>query len=114
MQAIRLSDIRPFIFEHVELSKSHSENGMALDARNMSQVEDYLIRKTDRLLEKLDVSKKRDELKLPLIRLKIENTGFPVIKSKRLTEYFINKIANPMDFMQFYKKSGFISGLNAG
>ena len=80
----------------------------------MTQVEDFLIRKTDRLLTKMDTSKKRKELQLPLVRLKIENTGFPVVKSKRLTEYFINKIANPMDFMQFYKKSGFISGLNAG
>lgn len=53
-----------------------------------------------------------EELKLPLIRLKIENTGFPVIKSKRVTDHFMNKIANPMDFLQFYKKSGFISGLN--
>ena len=114
VQAIRLNDIRPFIFEHIELTKSQTENGISLDARNMTQLEDFLIKKTDRLLERLDVSKKKPELRLPLVRLKIENTGFPVIKSKRITEYFINKIANPMDFMQFYKKSGFISGLNAG
>ena len=99
IQAIRLNDIRPFIFEHVELSKSHTENGITLDARNMSQIEDFLIKRIDRLLEKLDVSKKKEELKLPLIRLKIENTSFPVIKSKRLTEYFMNKIANPTDFL---------------
>ena len=79
----------------------------------MTQIEDFLIKKIERLLQRMDVSNKRKELQLPLVRLKIENTGFPVIKSKRVTDYFINKIANPMDFLQFYKKSGFISGLNA-
>lgn len=113
IQAIRLNDIRPFIFDHIELSKSQTENGISLDARNMTQIEDFLIKRVERLLTGLDVSKKRPELLVPLVRLKIENTGFPVIKSKRVTDHFMNKIANPMDFLQFYKKSGFISGLNA-
>lgn len=80
----------------------------------MSQIEDFLIKRTERVISNLDFSKKKKELMLPLVRLKIENTGFPVIKSKRVTDHFINKIANPMDFLQFYKKSGFISGLNGG
>jgi len=29
-----------------------------------------------------------------------------VIKSKRLVDHFIHRIANIADFMQFYKKSG--------
>lgn len=112
IQAIRLNDIRPFVFDHVELSKSQTENGISLDPRNMTQIEDFLIRRIERILQQQDFSKKRPELRLPLVRLKIENTGFPVIKSKRVTDHFLNKIANPMDFLQFYKKSGFISGLN--
>ena len=109
-----MNDIRPFIFDHIELSKSTTENGITLDARNMTQIEDFLIRRVERLLKgrEDETSKKRPELTLPLIRLKIENTGFPVIKSKRVTDFFMNRIANPMDFLQFYKKSGFIPGLN--
>jgi hypothetical protein len=49
---------------------------------------------------------------LPLVRLKIENTGFPVVKSKKLNDYFQHKIANPLDFLQFYKKNAFMAGLN--
>jgi len=46
------------------------------------------------------------------VRLKIENTGFPVIKSKKLNDYFSNKLANPLDFLQFYKKNAFMAGLH--
>jgi len=41
-----------------------------------------------------DRKNKPAELSLPLIRLKIENSGFSVIKSKRLNDHFINSIAN--------------------
>jgi len=53
------------------------------------------------------------EMQLPLVRLKIENTNFPVIKSKRINDIFMNRVANPTDFLQFYKKAGFMASLNA-
>ena len=60
----------------------------------------------------MELEDKEHDLKLPLIRLKIENTGFPVIKSKRITDYFAARIANTTDFLQFYKKTGFISSIH--
>ena len=51
------------------------------------------------MLDSVDTSNKLAELKLPLLRLRIENTGFPVIKSKKLVDHFINRIANITDFM---------------
>lgn len=59
------------------------------------------------MLDGVDTTNKLAELKLPLLRLRIENTGFPVIKSKKLVDHFINRIANITDFMQFYKRSGY-------
>lgn len=50
IQAVRLNDIRPFVFDHVELSKSQTENGISLDARNMTQIEEFLIKRIERLL----------------------------------------------------------------
>ena len=43
---------------------------------------------------KNDINKENPELNLPLVRLKIENTGFAVIKSKKINDHFINRIAN--------------------
>lgn len=61
------------------------------------------------MLEKLKENNKEvpPELAMPMVRLKIENTGFSVIKSKRINDHFINRIANSQDFLQFYKKSGY-------
>lgn len=46
-----------------------------------------------------DQKNKPAELAMPIIRLKIENTGFSVIKSKRINDHFINRIANQVDFL---------------
>lgn len=77
-----------------------------LDPKNSHMLEDYLIGRIGKMLDSIDLSQKLPELKLPLLRLRIENTGFPVIKSKRLVDHFLHRIANISDFMQFYKKSG--------
>lgn len=88
-----------------------------LDHRDPSQIEDFLIRKIESMISKLEQSgslaNKPPELALPLVRLKIENTNFPVIKSKRINDHFMNRVANPIDFLQFYKKAGFMASLNA-
>ncbi len=64
------------------------------------------------MISGLDISKKIKELQLPLIRLKIEITGFPVLKSKKINDYFQNKVANASDFLYFYKKNGFMSSVH--
>jgi len=67
---------------------------------NLAQIEDFLINKIDKMLGALPSSaKKLKDLQMPLVRLKIENTGFPVIKSKKINDYFSNKLANPQDFL---------------
>ena len=86
IQAIRLQNVRPFIFEQLELSKVQP----TLDPKNAHQLEDYLIGKIDKVLESVDVANKLNELKLPLVRIRIENTGYPVVKSKRLVDHFSN------------------------
>jgi len=59
-----------------------------------------LINKIDKMIATLpSAAKKLKDLQLPMVRLKIENTGYPVIKSKKLNDYFSNKIANPLDFL---------------
>jgi Mre11 DNA-binding presumed domain len=51
------------------------------------------------MLANVPAAKRLKELDLPMVRLKIENTGYPVIKSKKLNDYFLNTIANPQDFL---------------
>ncbi|TNV82300.1 hypothetical protein FGO68_gene4878 [Halteria grandinella] len=103
-QPIRMHNVRPFVFDQIELSKiTHPQ---PLDPRNNHQLEDFLIHRISKLLDTVDTTSKLPELKLPLLRLRIEHSGYPVVKSKRLVDHFNDKIANITDFMQFYKKSG--------
>lgn len=92
--------MRPFAFDQLELRSS------GLDPRNSHQLEDFLIQKINKMLDGLDLASKLPEIKLPLLRLRVEHSGFPVLKSKRLVDHFLNRIANISDFLQFYKKSG--------
>lgn len=83
-----MANIRPFAFDHIELGKAQ------LQADDMTSCEDFLIRKVDQLIAALPPAKHKD-LKLPLVRLKIEHSNFPVIKSKRINDYFCQRVANP-------------------
>jgi len=40
----------------------------------------------------------------PLIRLKVEYTGFPTINPQRFGQRFVGKVANPNDFLLFHRK----------
>lgn len=48
-----------------------------------------------------------DSDKLPLIRLKIEYTGFKIPRILRIKEHFEGEIANEQDFLQFWQKKSF-------
>ncbi len=74
--------MRSFVFDHVELNKSQ------ISAQNPQQLEDFVIGKVEKMLAAIPQTKRMKELNLPLVRLKIEHTGFPVIKSKKINDTF--------------------------
>jgi len=46
---------------------------------------------------------------LPYLRLKLEYTGYGVIRSRDLNRFLEGKIANIKDFLHFYKKQGMLA-----
>jgi hypothetical protein len=68
------------VFDHLELNKVQPP----LDPRDIKAIEDYLIFKVDRMVKSVEeeCKNKPPELSMPMIRLKIENSGYSVIKSK--------------------------------
>jgi hypothetical protein len=95
-----LTSIRPLIFQHVELKDS------GIDKRETSKVENYLIDIVNKMIDKANIlyPKRPERVKMPLIRLKVEGTGYDIVRSMRLASHFQDKIANKGDFLQFYKK----------
>ncbi|PHJ24215.1 mre11 dna-binding domain-containing protein [Cystoisospora suis] len=45
-----------------------------------------------------------EQKKLPLVRLRVEHTGFSTISSSRFGAQFIGKVANPADMIHFFRK----------
>ena len=107
-----LTRYRPLIFQTIELADSK------IDKKDTHKVEKYITDIVDKMIEKANLLWKNrpKEFELPLIRLKIEGTGYEVIRWKRLASFFTNKIANLNDFLQFYKKSSnqFKNNISAG
>ena len=87
VQPIRLDNVRPFAYDSVELSRAEPR----LDPREVEKVEDYLIKIIERnlaLIEK-ECQNKIEDLRLPIIRIKYEHSGFqPIIKSKKISDRF--------------------------
>lgn len=93
-----LKNTRPILYNQIELRKS------AIDPERTDLVEKYLLKQVKKLLEECDLESKPDYFKTPLVRLKIEYTGYEVIKSRSILKPLIGKVANPIDTLQWFKK----------
>lgn len=54
--------------------------------------------------QQLNPTKPADSCPLPLIRLRVEYTGFTTINPHRFGQPFVNVVANPKDILLFYRK----------
>ncbi|CDW75302.1 dna repair exonuclease [Stylonychia lemnae] len=116
---IKLRCVRNIIFRTQELRLT------GLDPRRPQLIENFIKQSIDKMIEisereKLqqtqdlqnyhyDVAKIPKELDLPYIRLKIEYSGYMVVKSRDLNHYFEGKIANIKDYLQFFKRQGMLA-----
>ena len=110
MKKIRLKTVRPFILDEIILSE---EAGLSktdqedLMARLAARVE-MLINKAsdewrDENLEEITADPTY-EMPKPLVRLKVEYSGFAMCNVQRFGQQFVNKVANPKDILLFHRK----------
>ncbi|GAA5961380.1 hypothetical protein JCM21900_006686 [Sporobolomyces salmonicolor] len=118
---IRLRSVRPFLFEEISLAEYHDQQ--TDDKKklvNKQAVTKYLKVKVNELIDKAnkewdEIHQEEDEESerlLPLIRLRVDYSGgpdgnsyFEVGNPQRFGQDFIDKVANPRDIVQFYRKS---------
>ncbi|TPX61200.1 hypothetical protein PhCBS80983_g01238 [Powellomyces hirtus] len=107
IQPIRLRTVRPFVMDEVILQ---AIEGLRPGDQNM--VNDFL---QDRVTEMIQLA--MDEWKelnpdvaeanwpKPLVRLKVEYSGgFTTFNPQRFGQAFVNRVANPKDILQFYRR----------
>lgn len=114
---IKLKSNRAFIFDDIVLD-DHFETDV-----DIHDINEFLI---DKVCNMVDIGNKKynqsndnylsfvtnytesnasgNALRLPLIRLRVEYSGFPKIRSTQFGQNFVSKVANPEDILLFYKK----------
>lgn len=98
---IPLQTVRPFIIQEVKLSDDLDNS---LDA-TPQQVEEYLTEKIQQLLSSVKKDpryRNPDRPSLPLLRLRVDHTGFPRISNiNKFGQKFVGKVANPEELLLF-------------
>jgi double-strand break repair protein MRE11 len=125
MKKIPLKAVRPFCFEEIVLSEVEALEGTSESDPNAGvKVHRALTQKIEEMIEKVHreentktgfgkISRGKDQRVLPLIRCKVERTGYPMLNVQRFGNQFTGRIANPTSVVRFYKrKSGERAGRN--
>ncbi|KAG6637416.1 double-strand break repair protein MRE11 [Carya illinoinensis] len=98
---IPLTSVRPFEYTEVILKDEPD-----IDPNDQNSILEHLDKVVRNLIEKS--SKKavnRSELKLPLVRIKVDYSGFMTINPQRFGQKYVGKVANPQDILIFSKAS---------
>ncbi|KAJ4762397.1 Double-strand break repair protein MRE11 [Rhynchospora pubera] len=96
---IPLKSVRPFEYAEVVL-KDEAD----VDPNDQDSVLEYLDKVVQDLIEKSSRSMPTtSELKLPLVRIKVDYSGFSTINPQRFGQKYVGKVANPQDILIFSK-----------
>lgn len=96
---IPLMSVRPFEYTEVILKDEPD-----IDPNDQSSILEHLDKVVGKLIEKSSKQViNRKELKLPLIRIKVDYSGFMTINPQRFGQKYVGKVANPQDILIFSK-----------
>ena len=103
MEPVPLRSVRQFKLDTIVLSECHNLN--ITDKNIELKIEQVLAKKVIKMVE--ECSKERYSYEKqpvkPLIRLKVDHTGFESINEARFAQKFLDKVANPRNLLQFNK-----------
>ncbi|XP_056173275.1 double-strand break repair protein MRE11 isoform X2 [Syzygium oleosum] len=98
---IPLTSIRPFEYTEVVL-----KDVTDIDPNDQNSILEHLDKVVRNLIEKSGKkAANRSELKLPLIRIKVDYSGFMTINPQKFGQKYVGKVANPQDILIFSKAS---------
>ncbi|PRP74445.1 DNA repair exonuclease [Planoprotostelium fungivorum] len=95
---IPLKTTRPFIMEEIILSTED------VDPNDTEAVTELLASKVEEMIEKANSETENTLGMKPLIRLKVEYTGFTALNPQRFGQRFVGRVGNPNEILLYYKK----------
>ncbi|KAJ0774296.1 putative DNA double-strand break repair protein Mre11 [Helianthus annuus] len=98
---IPLHSVRPFEYKEVVLKDEPD-----IDPNDQNSILEHLDNEVNSLIEKCSRrDARKSEPMLPLIRLKVDYSGFMTINPQRFGQKYVGKVANPQDILIFSKAS---------
>ncbi|KAL0410072.1 UNVERIFIED_CONTAM: Double-strand break repair protein MRE11 [Sesamum latifolium] len=98
---IPLNSVRPFEYTEVVLKDEPD-----IDPNDQNSILEHLDKVVRNLIERANKTAiKKSELKLPLVRVKVDYSGFMTINPQRFGQKYVGKVANPQDILIFSKAS---------
>ncbi|KAG1655635.1 hypothetical protein FOA52_008873 [Chlamydomonas sp. UWO 241] len=97
----QLRSVRPFAFESVVLKEAAE-----VKVEEPDSVSTFLEEKVVSLIDRLATEQPPMEgcpPMLPLVRLRVDYTGFSTINAQRFGQKFVNRVANPQDLLVWHK-----------
>ncbi|CAI0439094.1 unnamed protein product [Linum tenue] len=98
---IPLTSVRPFEYSEIVLKEEED-----IDPNDQNSILEHLDKVVSTLIDKSTRNAiGRSELKLPLVRVKVDYSGFMTINPQRFGQKYVGKVANPQDILIFSKAS---------
>jgi double-strand break repair protein MRE11 len=99
LNPIPLTTVRPFIIDDVVLSEQPG-----LKPENSNLVNEFLVSKVEEMIKEAEETSKSKEPLKPLIRLRVDYTGFSPINPARFGQRFVGRVANANEILHFTRK----------
>ncbi len=97
---IPLETVRPFMFDSVVLA-----NQEAVNRGNPETVMDFLTAKVEQMVEQANLDRMDRSPELPLVRLRVDYTGFSTVNPQVFAQQFVNRVANAQDILMWQKSA---------
>ncbi|KAK4348390.1 hypothetical protein RND71_031145 [Anisodus tanguticus] len=98
---IPLNSVRPFEYTEVVLKDEPD-----IDPNDHNSILEHLDKVVRRLIERSNQKANNGSaIKLPLVRVKVDYSGFMTINPQRFGQKYVGKVANPQDILIFSKSS---------
>ena len=124
----RLTSVRPFAYEEIVLSDVDGLNDLdegLPEAEKRDIVFKLLSERVSNIIEATKSAGEHDgryceHLKnadgdvMPIVRLRVEHTGFPTLNKQHFGQQFIQKVANPGEILRFFKRKQKVSSKRSG
>lgn len=94
---IKLKSVRPFKILDLSLST------LKTSPDDQQAIADFLSEKVEELLHEINMSEDANSL-LPLIRLRVDYSGYTMINAPRFGQKFVGRVANPNDIILWQRK----------